>query len=181
MLSAAIIGSREPSYAQRKVAELYTSTLIQLGFKIRTGGAVGIDEIAMRVTSQMGGELEVVLPWASYNSDLITKYKPQSMLVFDPKIHQLWEQTVHEFHPNPKALAPAAIKLHARNFPIVGLSDITVALPGATGGGTMQGIRIARGYKLPLITFQHVLPLSAIELNVPSFVTMVRYVMGNAA
>lgn len=118
------------------------------GYIVRTGAANGIDQIAMEGTR--GRHLEVYLPWDSYNRSIISP--SASVVVYDPTIHRTWTDSVSRYHPAGNRLSRGAFALHARNFGIIDGSHGVVALPDeAGGGGTGQGIRIARALKIPLV------------------------------
>lgn len=145
----AIIGTRKPDEAQIEVAKTLAFAISCLRrFKVRTGAAYGIDKIAMEGTG--GRNLEVYLPWESYNRDIIP---PQAtVVVYDPKVHVSWTASVKRFHPNPFILSHGATCLHARNFGIVSGCKGVIALPDETGGGgTGQGIRIAKALGIPIV------------------------------
>ncbi len=141
---AAVIGTRHPGPNQEKACRLFCGLLLQAGYLIHTGGAVGIDEIAM----SCAGERSVVfLPWAGYNRHLVQKYRPGKVVVYDPLVHKDWTDSVFRYHPAPDRLTLGGIALHARNYGIVGPAQIVVALPSPNLGGTGQGIRIARAMR----------------------------------
>ena len=147
-LSLAIIGTREPDLFQIDLAQEVAWTLsTQLGVRIRTGGADGIDYLAMMGTHP--GMLDVFLPWGSYNRGKIPSLA--ACTVYDPKHHPLWTESVTKYHPNPAALSRGPFALHARNYGIVDGATACLALPGRDGsGGTGQGIRICRGIGTPI-------------------------------
>jgi hypothetical protein len=151
-MEIAVIGTREPGKLQRMLATGLTTILSQMGFGIRTGGAIGIDEIAMK-NSQ--GNCTVILPWTGYNSELTALYKPK-MIVYDEKTFPHWRESVFRLHPNPSKLSQEAVSLHAHNYGIVEPCKFILAFPSREGGGTMQGIRVARELKItPLIFKEH--------------------------
>ncbi|MCL6478886.1 MAG: DNA-processing protein DprA [Peptococcaceae bacterium] len=138
---AAVIGTRRPGQNQARACRIFCGLLLQAGYLIHTGGAVGIDEIAM----SCAGERSVVfLPWAGYDEHLVRKYRPGKVVVYDPLAHKDWTDSVFRYHPAPDRLTRGGIALHARNFGIVGPAQVVVALPSPNLGGTGQGIRIAR-------------------------------------
>jgi len=145
----AIIGTREPDEAQELIAKTLAFAIAVIKGKIvRTGGANGIDTKVMEATG--GRNLEVYLPWNSYNRSSIPVGAHIS--VYNPNIHRAWLDSVRIYHPNYDRLSHGATLLHARNYGIVGGCKGVVALPGEDGGGgTGQGIRIAKGLKIPLL------------------------------
>jgi hypothetical protein len=147
-LDLAIIGTREPDTFQAELAqEAAWAVSSQLGVKIRTGAADGIDSLAMKGTKP--GLLNLFLPWSTYNQGKIPPLA--SRTVYDPKLHPLWTASVTKYHPNPKALSRGPFALHARNYGIVAGVTACLALPGPNeSGGTAQGIRICRGMGIPI-------------------------------
>jgi hypothetical protein len=148
LISIAIIGTRDPTEEQASKAEFLAQRLSAQGHRIRTGAAPGIDLAAMR--GAVVGQLDVFLPWPSFSATLIPRHAKR--IVFNEAIHADWAKSVDEYHPAPKSLTQAARKLHARNYGIVEGTAIVVALPQrGEGGGTGQGIRVARGLKIPVL------------------------------
>ena len=149
MSSVAIIGTRDPDANQDSTAhKLATYLSEQLCCTIKTGGAYGIDQAAMEGTAP--GKLTVCLPWASYNSAIVPAHAIH--LVYDKEIHTVWKDSVFQYHPAPLRLSGGAVALHARNYGIIEGCDLVVAMPNETGGGgTGQGIRVAKGLGIPVI------------------------------
>lgn len=145
----AIIGTREPDVNQSIVAKNLAFSLTYLkGFVVKTGAAVGIDFIAMKAS--LVSQLEVYLPWGKYNMGAIPYGTKR--VVYNPMVHRAWTESVTKFHPNPKALTNGAVCLHARNYGIVENCELVIAFPNAVGGGgTAQGIRIAKHLGIPVI------------------------------
>jgi predicted Rossmann fold nucleotide-binding protein DprA/Smf involved in DNA uptake len=147
-MKIAIIGTRDPTEEQEFKGGYLAERLSMAGHRIATGAAPGIDAAAMR--GAMTGQLDVFLPWPSFSAALIPRHAKRT--VFSEVLHADWMKSVEEFHPAPRSLTPAARRLHARNYGIVEGAAIVVALPQrGEGGGTGQGIRIARGLKIPVL------------------------------
>lgn len=147
--SYAIIGTRDPDENQREAARTLAFLIACLRRKkVRTGAAYGIDEAAMVGTQ--GTNLDVYLPWATYNRDIVP---PGSrVVVYSPAEHAEWTASVAQYHPAAGRLSRGAFALHARNYGIVAGAKTVIAFPDPKGGGgTAQGIRIARGLKIPVI------------------------------
>lgn len=148
-MAVAIIGTRNPDQAQIDCAIRITKRVVDLGLKVKTGGAHGIDTVAMEFA---GKNCEVYLPWATYNQELIHKYKPGKVVVLDPRVHTPWLDSVTAHHPAPQNLTQGVRKLHARNYGIIeGDTRLVVALPSKDGGGTAQGMRIAVSRNIPMV------------------------------
>lgn len=147
-LRVAIIGTRTPDEVQACLAADIALGVSKQGYTVTTGGASGTDNEAMK--GALPGHLEVYLPWKSYNSHLIPRHA--EVIVYDPFRHVTWMTSVRRYHPAPLALSRAAFALHARNFGIVHEAVAVLAMPDELGGGgTAQGMRIARGLGIPVI------------------------------
>lgn len=152
----AVFGTRAPGGAVSQAVASLVNFVSRLGYTIRTGGAEGVDEAAMFATE---GRLEVMLPWATYNEALMGKVaaakKDLAITVYNPLFHQDWTKSVTDLHPYSKGLTRGPFALHARNYGIVAGSILGVAFPNyinnPNGGGTSQGIRIAKALGVPLI------------------------------
>jgi hypothetical protein len=145
----AIIGTRRPSPEMAALCRKIAVAFRDLGLELVTGNADGIDSIARDVWNERWPErVTLVVPWFSYNMQArkahnrVVTYHGQSA----------WAQSVRDFHPAPDRLSEAAFKLHARNYGIVELADAVIAFPndGREGGGTGQGILVARALGKPL-------------------------------
>lgn len=145
----AIIGTRHPDRNQVEVAT-NLARIFSFKCKVRTGGAYGIDQAAMVGTG--GYNLEVYLPWSGYNLHIIPTNG--HIIVYDPRVHTAWTDSVYRFHPSPPNLSHGGICLHARNFGIVSGIRGLLAFPNEKGeGGTGQGIRIAKALGIQTIIF----------------------------
>lgn len=145
----AIIGTRKPDENQAEAAKNLAFAIAIIGnHTIRTGAAYGIDQKAMEGTQ--GRNLEVYLPWSSYNRELVPIRS--KLIIYSRSEHVEWTESVRKYHPAAHKLSNGAFALHARNFGIVSGCDWVIAFPDETGGGgTGQGIRIAEGLKIPVI------------------------------
>lgn len=146
--SVAIIGTRDPDGDQTKAAEMVAYKLSRhFDCTIHTGGADGIDHTAMVACKK--GMLRVYLPWRGYNRDLIPEQA--AVEIYDPRIHKDWTSSL-SLHPTPSKLSNGPRCLHARNYGICHGRDLVVAFPRSDGGGgTAQGIRVARKEGIPLL------------------------------
>lgn len=148
----AIIGTREPDANQAQAAADLARELSRLGYFIATGGADGIDNVAMRNTKE--GKLLVYIPWHGYNVQSVYSCKPIRVRVFDRDTDTAWAGSVRIYHPRGNSLTRGPFALHARNFGIVENSDLVIAFPGYEPGGTGQGMRIAEGLGIPLLIYE---------------------------
>lgn len=145
----AIIGTRKPDENQAEAAYNLAFAIACIGgHTVRTGGAYGIDQKAMEGTQ--GRNLEVYLPWSSYNRELVPVRS--RLVIYSRSEHAEWTESVGKYHPAAHNLSRGAFALHARNFGIISGCDKVIAFPGEEGGGgTGQGIRIANTLKIPII------------------------------
>lgn len=129
------------------------------GRALHTGAAPGADQAAAAEALAAGGHVHLFLPDARFQVGwrrrLLAVY-PERIVetIYDPERHPNWGVSVDLYHPNPKALTPAAERFHARNFGIVSGCGAVIALPKgpepAEWGGTGQGMRIALATGMPL-------------------------------
>jgi hypothetical protein len=85
--------------------------------------------------------------------------------------------SVKKYHPAYEVLSWGAVLLHARNYRIMVPEkpvDLVVAYPSAHGGGTMQGVRIAKSLSIPCIRLDTLEPKEAIS-RVESAIQMDRF------
>jgi len=153
-LSPAVLGGgcyREDSYhwypaafpGDGGVVHKDSRRLPGFGVGLVTGNADGIDGIARDVWSERYSDrVTLVLPWPDYNRDKVRS--GNHVVVYQGQ--REWLDSVVRYHPPGAFLKPGAVALHARNYGIVELADVVIAFPndGKEGGGTGQGIRIAR-------------------------------------
>jgi len=141
------IGARVCPPQDLMVIKLYAQYLGSLGYTCRTGACRGPDQAFAEGTMEGSGYVKLFLPWFSYEKDWIVSLR------YNPQIRVLNTQTdiqamnsVRDYHPNPDALKPTVVKLHARNFLILGSSSAPIICwtpNGAVVGGTGQALRIA--------------------------------------
>lgn len=153
MRLVAIIGTREPTGYQQDIIRGIIDRLDPAKDSVISGCAYGVDAYALKYAQKKGIETIGVLPWPKYNPDV------QAYCTKVATIEGIGAQhsndafdSVNKFHPNPKALSLGARKLHARNYGIVRWASEVHALPGNKpgGGGTGQGIRLAKAYGITL-------------------------------
>lgn len=145
-----VIGTREPAVFQKKLAYGISEEILKKDWEISTGAADGIDSIGMRAAKDMEKAhlLYVYLPWGSYNKEFI----PDGSNIIIYREHAEWKDSVYKYHPSPDNLTRGIFALHARNYGIISNSDAVIAFPGYKLGGTGQGIRIAKGLGINVIT-----------------------------
>ena len=138
------IGSRETPSAILEVMAAVGERLAQLGWVLRSGGAVGADQAFERGCDRAGGRKEIVLPWPGFDghpSPLCTV--SAAMLDLAERHHPAWERC-----------RPAARTLLARNGCQVLGPDLAtpsrVVIGWAPGGepvgGTVKWYNSTKGY-----------------------------------
>ena len=98
--------------------------------------------------------LDICLPWASYNKEIIPK--GAHLMIADTAIrHAEWFESVENCHPAPDKLTQPRCTISARTqLRCHPTSPSGVAFPNANGdGGTGQGIRIAQALNIPVMQF----------------------------
>lgn len=157
-----VVGTRQPTAEQVQACREAVRSAVDRGLTVLSGGAEGIDTIAVTAAVEFGGSAISILPWARQHS------LPGSVEV-QPAVDAEARRIVLETHPNPSALSEGAIKLHARNLRMVQRlmsvrearraagqdvkHCIILALPsfyrGEPSGGTTMAMRLAKLYNLP--------------------------------
>ena len=153
--AVAVIGSRDLTKIQAgvKLLKVAVPWLVRHGYAVHTGGAQGVDQLAIRLTKEEGGRVKLFLPWRGYEEagwrSLLGS--EDEVIVYDTH-HKAWADSVRQYHPKGYSLKPGAFKLHARNYGIVEEVKAVLALPPAPyQGGTAQGMRVADGLGIALV------------------------------
>ena len=143
------IGSRRtPSHILVEMGRLATH-LAQDGWALRSGGADGADSAFENGSRQVGGRMEIFLPWQGFNGR-----RDGIVPSFTPEVYAMAES----FHPAWHRCSVGARKLHSRNlFQVLGPDLHTPSQfvlcwteDGRGEGGTGQAIRIARSHGIPV-------------------------------
>lgn len=158
MRTYAGIGSRTLDEDERNLCYDIGRWLARQGWELRTGAAPGADKAFAEGALSVNGAVTLCLPWPNYEGgwvSALTCYTTLTKIVLNHTHKEAWD-SVNEYHPNVAALTNAARSLHARNWLIVEPARFVIAWPkGATGGGTGQGIRIARGLNKTLFNLEN--------------------------
>lgn len=149
-MKVALIGTRAPtvpqiSYLHKFIDNLDTSTTII------SGCCVGIDQKALIYARKRINKLRTVcvVPWEkkySFVDELIV------MSNLSEELRREAYESVAKYHPARGGNKVSAL-FHARNYLIIKMCDIAVALPSTKKkslGGTGQGIRVALGLGKPI-------------------------------
>lgn len=137
--SVAIIGSRQPTYQGRRLAHDYARTLSAAGFFIWSGGAIGIDTVAL-----LGG-LSLAPAMGSLGHDTLAQKARVGAILgsgldcpYPPSNRQLFGRpdvvTVSEFEPHLRA-QPWCFPL--RNFTLAWLADYVLVIESQRNSGSL--------------------------------------------
>ncbi|GIW31485.1 MAG: DNA-protecting protein DprA [Meiothermus sp.] len=151
------IGSRQTPPNTLALMKRVASRLAELGWTVRSGGAVGADQAFEAGALQVRGAVEVFLPWPGYNG-----YKKAALTAPSPEAIRL----AADLHPAWSRLSSGVQKLMGRNsHQILGVNlNTPVAFVlcwtpdgaeseaecGVETGGTGQAIRLASRYGVPV-------------------------------
>jgi hypothetical protein len=139
------IGSRKTPEKVLNRMEAWGSMLAGWGLVLRSGAAEGADSAFERGCDLKGGGKEIYLPWPYFNNHKSELNQPSTEAF-----------TIAErYHPAWYKCTPAARKLHARNVHQLLGQDLQtpvlfVLCWHQNSGGTMQAVRIANKYKIPV-------------------------------
>src|SRR5918992_2910436 len=97
-MSVAVLGTNEFEAADRDTQQVYLSAVTRLALAripIRTGASSGCDQIAAQAALEVGGRVELVLPWPRFQAEGVRgirqKYRGRSQVeVFDRAHHPHW-------------------------------------------------------------------------------------------
>lgn len=152
MRKIAIIGTRTPNGYQLDDCQKFIDTLHTSDI-VASGCAYGVDAFALKYANSVGLTTIGYVPWKDYNMD-VQEYCTK-VVVFNSDIYTEACESVNQFHPAPNKLSQGAFKLHARNYLIIDTANFVLAYPGPTGGGTMQGIKVAQSKGIPVAINPH--------------------------
>jgi DNA processing protein len=131
---AAVVGSRKADKAIMKEAKAYTEKLIDEGYGIISGGAVGIDKIAHETALEknaytvavIANGIDVVYP--SINREMFEKIKEKGLLITELMVGA---EPQKSFFPT-------------RNRLIAAMADIVYAFPTSESSGTLITVKWAK-------------------------------------
>lgn len=131
--TVAVVGTRRPTAAGIEAAERITKGLVEAGFTIVSGMAMGIDTLAHRVTLAAGGYTIAVLgsgldvPYPQRNEGLMKKIVLSGTVLTE----------------YPEGTKPLAFHFPRRNRIVVGLTRGVVVIEGGIKSGALITARIA--------------------------------------
>jgi DNA processing protein len=140
----AIVGKRGPNETARALAQNVATALVERGYMVVSGLAVGIDTAAhMGALIVPEGQTLAVLGCGVLN----VYPAPNERLA---RVLMERGAMVSEFHPMAN---PSAANLVARNRVITGLSHAVIVVETEIDGGAMHAARFAQAQGRPLYTF----------------------------
>lgn len=146
----AVVGARKPNAAQRERCQHAVRAALEVGWQIVTGGAPGIDHLAVLAAQRAdrAGRVTLVLPWERFEGWQDLRLQ---RVVFDPGEHAGWLTEARHLHPAPQRVSRGAWLLLARDVGIAALAALVLAFPqGGDGGGTAFTCRAARRLGKPV-------------------------------
>ena len=151
-----------PTVKDRIVEEL--KKYVTFGYILRSGGAKGADTIFAQTYMEMGGKVEIYLPWNGYNGKFLGHdYINQNCCIMvTPEAFNI----AYELDEKWNERTEATKVLDARNVHIycgfkIGkepLSDFVVYFddhPENKDSGTQRGLKVADKFKIPKINLYH--------------------------
>ena len=147
------IGSRETPDGILSLMYLIGMLFSVKGITLCTGAAKGADQAFVKGAVKMGGNIELYLPWSSYEKDFVNSIECK-VYVHDGNTNF---DIVERLHPAGNRLKDSVKKLHARNVSIIEGCDLVVCWTkdGKATGGTGMGIRIANELDIPVFNIHN--------------------------
>lgn len=139
-----VVGSRDVDEAGARIAQEIAREAVQLGLPVISGGARGVDSLAMNAAFSKRGQVVGVLA-----DSLERAIRSSAMLsaLDDEAVTLITQQ-----HPK-SGFSPQAA--YGRNKLIYALADATVVVASAEGsGGTWKGAKEALGKQLPVLVWR---------------------------
>src|SRR5688500_4976355 len=104
-MSVAVLGTNEFDAVDRDTQQVYLTAVTRLGLAripIRTGASSGCDQIAAQAALEVGGPVELVLPWPRFQAEWVSavrrKYAGRCRVeVFDRASHAHWLDSVPRY------------------------------------------------------------------------------------
>ena len=157
------IGSRETPSDVLELIESIAATLARRGWVLRTGGSPGADQSFYRGARGTHGQVELYLPWPSFEAP--ARREEESEVCLFPRPSDDAYALAARFHPGWDGLSPAARHLLARDghqvlgadlatpvqFVVCWTADGSLDGSGPRSGGTGQALRIAHHHGLPVL------------------------------
>ena len=154
------IGSRGLNPEQLQHCETLGRWVVQQGFELHSGGAIGADQAFVRGGASANPELvHIHIPWASYERANIPAGAHTDVLQnLSSQVLDYYRKLAQEHHPAWSRLTRGGQALHARNGRIIQPTphtnvDLILAWPSEKigGGGTGGGMRIGKSLGVPVV------------------------------
>jgi hypothetical protein len=149
------IGSRDLTSNQLRICELLGEWFAMQGHTLHSGNAPGADQALARGANSVNPKLvNLSLPWYGFERHAIVDGNVVQIFEKLDEVDQaFFLQQAEKHHPKWERLTQGARKLHARNGMIIRPVGLVLAFPSSKpgGGGTGQGMRIARAEGVELI------------------------------
>ena len=145
------IGARKTPKTILQYMEKIAEELSKRNYILRSGGAHGADTAFEVGCDKVNGKKEIYLPWKDFENNTSSLY--------DLPNKQEALQIAGKFHPKMEILSNAVKTMHARNtYQVLGQDLNTPSLfivcwTDGTGG-TMQAVRVAKHYNIPVFNLK---------------------------
>lgn len=151
------VGSRRTPPDVLEDMEILGAEIGLLGGTLRSGAADGADSAFEKGAVSVGGNRQIMIPWAGYNDRVADEYT----FVLPRKMQHVAETFAARHHPAWERCSRGARALHARNAPILlGLDlgkpepvDVVICwtVNARVTGGTGNVIRMADQLRIPVL------------------------------
>lgn len=151
------VGSRECPPNICKEMTLIASELEDMGYWLRSGGAIGADFSFQKGVKK---NAEIWLPTKDFNQDFQDQFPQHIYPMVAPDDIEAWK-SVDEFHPDPNKLSDFGRQAMARNWKQIfgdGIASEFVICwtpEGKFKGGTAQALRISEHFEIPIYNMFH--------------------------
>lgn len=145
------IGARETPDHILNIMHRYAACVASK-YICNTGACKGADQAFATGALDGDGEVQLFIPWSTYEQYWIARHKFSNVTVYDPNIHIEATASVVKYHPAATNLSSAVTALHARNYLILNNVSWVVCWTagGAIVGGTGQALRMCYDKDIPV-------------------------------
>lgn len=148
------IGSRETPKIVLDLMTQCATTMEQVGWCLRSGGAPGADDAFERGCQRM----HIYLPWSPFNNRVANGL---THMTIPEEVKEEAYRIARQYHPNWEALSRGGQGMMARN--VLQVLGHTLQIPasliicwtpeGRVTGGTGQALRMARDYGVEVVNY----------------------------
>jgi len=158
-MRVACIGSRDLNSAAISTCEKLGAWVVECGHELHTGNALGADQAFARGANRVNPALvHLHLPWKTYEAEAIhPQNRVRSVEDLNPEDRIVFATLAQQYHPVYQRLSQGAQKLMMRNGMIILGCQLVLAWPSKKpgGGGTGQGMRLAKAHTIKLVDLNH--------------------------